>query len=67
MGAFGLHPSDPGPEYFMPFQVLHPLWNDSNVGDPVQFRFRTEMVSGAVPEQRGVDTDQKSLHFIGPV
>ena len=54
-------------EFWVPFSIMSPVGNDQNVGNPVQFRFRMEMVSGAVPEQRGVDTDQKSLHFIGPV
>ena len=60
-------PSDPGPEYFMPFSIMHPIANDQNVGNPVQFRFRMEMVSGAVPAPASTDKDQQAIHFIGPV
>ena len=49
------------------FVTAMPWYNP--LGDPMdnQIRFRFEMLNQPIPIQQPSDTDQKSLHYIGPI
>lgn len=55
--------TDNTPSFMLPLPWFHPL------GDPgdAQVRYRLTMASGALPLAQIQDTDQRGLHFVGPM